>query len=169
MSTISPVVQRFFRGGTKTESNTFDISLGGEYLTNVNRSPLIGRCSAPRHAREHGPGSLRCYHRDRMDSTPVAPLAPGQLIGPYQLVDRIGSGGMGEVWSARDTRLDRMVAVKFASSRFSDRFAREARTIAALNHPGICTLYDVGPTTSSWSSSKEPRSIASSRTWAAPW
>ncbi len=52
---------------------------------------------------------------------------------------------MGEVWSARDTRLDRKVALKFSSSHFSDRFAREARSIAALNHPGICTLYDVGP------------------------
>src|SRR5262245_3493375 len=80
-----------------------------------------------------------------MDSPPVEPMAPGQLIGPYQLVERIGSGGMGEVWSARDARLDRMVALKFSSSRFSDRFASEARSIAALNHPGICTLYDVGP------------------------
>jgi len=52
---------------------------------------------------------------------------------------------MGEVWSARDTRLDRMVALKFASSDFSERFAREARLVAALNHPNICTLYDVGP------------------------
>jgi serine/threonine protein kinase len=80
-----------------------------------------------------------------MDTAPVAPTVPGELIGPYQLIERIGSGGMGEVWSARDTRLDRMVALKFSSSRFSDRFAREARSIAALNHPGICTLYDVGP------------------------
>ncbi len=80
-----------------------------------------------------------------MDSAPAAPLTSGQLIGPYQLVERIGSGGMGEVWSARDTRLDRMVALKFSSSRFSDRFAREARSIAALNHPGICTIHDVGP------------------------
>ena len=80
-----------------------------------------------------------------MDTAPVAAPAPGQLIGPYQLIERTGSGGMGEVWSARDTRLDRMVALKFSSTRFSERFAREARSIAALNHPGICTLYDVGP------------------------
>ena len=52
---------------------------------------------------------------------------------------------MGEVWSARDTRLDRLVALKWSSTDFSDRFAREARSIAALNHPGICTLFDVGP------------------------
>jgi serine/threonine protein kinase len=67
------------------------------------------------------------------------------MLGPYQLVEAIGRGGMGEVWSARDTRLDRMVALKFASSDFSERFAREARLIAALNHPNVCTLYDVGP------------------------
>ena len=67
------------------------------------------------------------------------------MLGPYQLVEAIGQGGMGEVWSARDTRLDRMVALKFASSDFSERFAREARLIAALNHPNVCTLYDVGP------------------------
>ena len=79
------------------------------------------------------------------DSAPIAPRAPHQSIGPYQLVERIGAGGMGEVWSARDMRLDRMVALKFSSSQFSDRSAREARSIAALNHPGICTLYDVGP------------------------
>jgi Tol biopolymer transport system component/predicted Ser/Thr protein kinase len=67
------------------------------------------------------------------------------MLGPYQLVEAIGRGGMGEVWSARDTRLDRLVALKFASSDFSERFAREARLIAALNHPNICTLHDVGP------------------------
>jgi len=52
---------------------------------------------------------------------------------------------MGEVYRARDTRLDRTVAIKVSSEKFSDRFEREARSIAALNHPNICTLYDVGP------------------------
>jgi Tol biopolymer transport system component len=75
----------------------------------------------------------------------MAPRVPGQAIGPYQLVELIGSGGMGEVWSARDTRLDRTIALKFSSTDFSDRSAREARSVAALNHPGICTLHDVGP------------------------
>ena len=71
--------------------------------------------------------------------------SPGDRVGPYELVAPIGVGGMGEVWKARDTRLDRQVAVKFASAHFSERFEREAHAVAALNHPHICTLYDVGP------------------------
>src|SRR5262245_47995276 len=57
----------------------------------------------------------------------------------------LGAGGMGEVYRARDTRLGRLVAIKFAAEKFSERFEREARAVAALNHPHICTLYDVGP------------------------
>jgi serine/threonine protein kinase len=71
--------------------------------------------------------------------------APTRLLGPYELIALIGKGGMGEVWKARDTRLGRDVAVKISSQTFSDRFEREARTIASLNHPNVCTLYDVGP------------------------
>src|ERR1017187_3501395 len=71
-------------------------------------------------------------------------LAPGARLGPYEIVGRAGAGGMGEVWKARDTRLGRDVAIKVCAERFSDRFRREARAIAALNHPHICTLYDVG-------------------------
>lgn len=66
-------------------------------------------------------------------------------MGPYELLAKIGEGGMGEVWKARDTRLDRLVAVKTSKERFSERFGAEARAVAALNHPNICTLYDVGP------------------------
>ena len=72
-------------------------------------------------------------------------LTQGTRLGPYEIAEAIGAGGMGEVYRARDTRLDRTVAIKISSARFSDRFAREARTIAALNHPNICTLHDVGP------------------------
>ena len=72
-------------------------------------------------------------------------LAPGTHLGPYEIVSRLGAGGMGEVYRARDTRLDRTVAIKVAAEKFSDRFEREARSIAALNHSNICTLYDVGP------------------------
>jgi serine/threonine protein kinase len=71
--------------------------------------------------------------------------APSQRLGPYELVALICKGGMGEVWRARDTRLNREVAIKFSQAQFSDRFQREANAIAALNHPNICTLFDVGP------------------------
>ena len=69
----------------------------------------------------------------------------GDRLGPYEIVSPIGAGGMGEVYKARDTRLGRMVAIKLAHENFSERFEREARSIAALNHPNICQLYDVGP------------------------
>src|ERR1041385_3868018 len=66
-------------------------------------------------------------------------------LGPYEVLAPIGAGGMGEVYKGRDTRLDRIVAVKVSQEQFSERFQREARAIAALNHPHICTLHDVGP------------------------
>jgi Tol biopolymer transport system component/predicted Ser/Thr protein kinase len=68
----------------------------------------------------------------------------GQRLGPFEVLDKLGEGGMGEVYKARDTRLDRTVAIKKSNERFSDRFEREARAVAALNHPHICTLHDVG-------------------------
>src|SRR5689334_17457440 len=68
----------------------------------------------------------------------------GERLGPYELVSPIGSGGMGEVWKARDTRLARFVAIKVSKEAFHDRFLREARTIAKLDHPHICRLYDIG-------------------------
>ena len=68
------------------------------------------------------------------------PLTPGTLLGPYQLVSFIGAGGMGEVYSAIDTRLDRRVAVKRLIGPHTERFRREAHAIAALNHPNVCTL-----------------------------
>ena len=74
-----------------------------------------------------------------------ASLKAGQRLGPYEIVAPIGAGGMGEVYKARDTRLKRDVAVKVCAVQVSKRFEREARTIASLNHPNICQLYDVGP------------------------
>lgn len=71
--------------------------------------------------------------------------AAGQTLGPYELVARIGAGGMGEVWKAHDTRLNRNVAIKRLTAEHARRFAPEARAIAALNHPNICQIYDVGP------------------------
>src|SRR5574340_1371218 len=73
------------------------------------------------------------------------PLSVGDRLGPYEILAPLGAGGMGEVWKARDTRLDRTVAVKFAHEAFGERFENEARAIAALNHPNICQIYDVGP------------------------
>jgi serine/threonine protein kinase len=73
------------------------------------------------------------------------PLPAATRLGPYEILTPIGSGGMGEVYKARDTRLDRTVAIKISNEKFSERFEREARAVAALNHPHICTLHDVGP------------------------
>lgn len=76
---------------------------------------------------------------------PSMPLALGDKLGPYEITALLGEGGMGEVYKARDTRLDRTVALKVSKAQFTDRFEREARAVAALNHPNICQLYDVGP------------------------
>jgi serine/threonine protein kinase len=77
-------------------------------------------------------------------------LSPGTKLGPYEILAAAGSGGMGEVYRARDTRLDRVVAIKILPAHLSDRpasrerFEREAKAISSLNHPNICQLYDVG-------------------------
>jgi Tol biopolymer transport system component/predicted Ser/Thr protein kinase len=73
------------------------------------------------------------------------PLSVGTKLGPYEILAPIGAGGMGEVYKARDGRLNRFVAIKVSKEQFSKRFEHEARAVAALNHPHICTLYDVGP------------------------
>jgi serine/threonine protein kinase len=78
------------------------------------------------------------------------PLTSGARLGPYEIVAPIGAGGMGEVYRARDTRLNRTVAIKVLPSQFSadanrrERFEREARAVSSLDHPHICTLYDLG-------------------------
>ena len=72
-------------------------------------------------------------------------LQPQAQLGPYQILGPIGAGGMGEVYRARDPRMDREVAIKVSAEQFSDRFAREVRAVAALSHPNVCTLHDVGP------------------------
>jgi serine/threonine-protein kinase len=73
------------------------------------------------------------------------PLAVGDKLGPYEILAPLGAGGMGEVYRAHDPRLNRDVAIKVSNAEFSERFVHEARSIAALNHANICTLYDVGP------------------------
>src|ERR1700758_316699 len=71
-------------------------------------------------------------------------LSAGEHLGPYEILSPIGAGGMGEVYRARDPRLNRDVAIKVAAQQFSSRFAQEAQAIAALSHPHICQVYDVG-------------------------
>jgi eukaryotic-like serine/threonine-protein kinase len=73
------------------------------------------------------------------------PLVPGTRLGPYEITAPLGAGGMGEVYKARDTRLNRTVAIKVSNEQFSERFDREAHAVASLNHPNVCTLHDVGP------------------------
>jgi Tol biopolymer transport system component len=72
-------------------------------------------------------------------------LLPGTRLGPYEIIELVGAGGMGEVYKARDTRLNRVVAIKKSLTPFNERFEREAHAIASLNHPYICSLFDVGP------------------------
>src|SRR5579863_1699761 len=76
--------------------------------------------------------------------SPLTGLASGALLGPYRIEGKLAEGGMGEVFRAIDTRLGRAVAIKTTGAHFNARFEREARPISALNHPNICTLYDVG-------------------------
>jgi len=73
------------------------------------------------------------------------PLQPGAVLDHFEILAAIGAGGMGEVYKARDQRLDRTVAIKVLRQQFTERFTREAQSIAALNHSHICQLYDVGP------------------------
>lgn len=82
--------------------------------------------------------------------TPLMALASGTRLGPYEIVALAGSGGMGEVYRARDSRLDRAVAIKILPAHLSEsaearqRFEREARALSSLSHPNLCHLYDVG-------------------------
>jgi serine/threonine protein kinase/tetratricopeptide (TPR) repeat protein len=73
------------------------------------------------------------------------PFSVGEQVGPYRVEQKIGQGGMGEVWKARDMRLNRLVALKILKAEHAGRFKREARAVASLNHPNVCQLYDVGP------------------------
>ena len=104
----------------------------------TNRLPFAERSASIVTPETTGPDPSRDRHLE------------GERIGPYQLISRIGSGGMGDVYRARDTRLDRTVAVKVLPDQVAgnpearERFEREARAVAALNHPNICTLYDTG-------------------------
>jgi serine/threonine protein kinase len=80
-----------------------------------------------------------------LEDLTLTQLSVGACLGPYRIKGKLGEGGMGEVFRAIDTRLGRAVAIKTIREQFSARFEREARAISSLNHPNICTLYDVGP------------------------
>src|ERR1051325_11184774 len=77
--------------------------------------------------------------------TDSAQLLPGAQLGPYRIEALLGEGGMGRVYQSHDTRLGRAVALKISRVEFNARFEREARAVAALNHPNVCTIHDVGP------------------------
>src|SRR5947209_2059128 len=80
-----------------------------------------------------------------LEDATVTEIRAGVCLGPYRIESKLGEGGMGEVFRAIDTRLGRAVAIKTNREQFNARFEREARAISSLNHPNICTLYDVGP------------------------
>jgi serine/threonine protein kinase len=72
-------------------------------------------------------------------------LTPADKLGPYEIISPIGAGGMGDVWEAHYSRLNRVVAIKQIKVNRMSRFEQEARAIAALNHPNICQIHDIGP------------------------
>src|SRR5262245_4431377 len=96
------------------------------------------------------PSTRSCDRRARPDELSFANMNPGTRLGPYEVVAPLGAGGMGEVYRARDTRLERAVALKVLPAHLTSspdsrqRFEREARAISGLSHPHICTLYDIG-------------------------
>jgi eukaryotic-like serine/threonine-protein kinase len=119
-----------------------DACRGDEELRREVESLLVHDASDSGDALEHLAWPSAGKQAD--DST-VTVLSTGTQLGPYQILGSFGAGGMGRVYKARDSRLQREVAIKVVFERFSGRFLREARAIAALNHPNICTLHDVGP------------------------
>jgi serine/threonine protein kinase len=97
------------------------------------------------HSSESGNKLLDQRAADLMNGLTDGPITPGTRIGPYKIESELGHGGMGTVFRAKDTRLSRPVAIKICNEEFIDRFEQEARAIAVISHPNVCTLYDVGP------------------------
>jgi dienelactone hydrolase len=93
----------------------------------------------------HGDALSDLESAAHLSTTPTS-ITPSALIGPYRIEERLDAGGMGVVYRALDTRLGRQVAIKVGFAQFSDRFHREARTVATLNHANVCTLHDIGST-----------------------
>jgi eukaryotic-like serine/threonine-protein kinase len=115
--------------------------LGGETAAQTAGSDLIGRMEA---IRAQLKGAVTAADSGPAPADSAITLNAGTQLGPYRIERLLGKGGMGEVFRAADTRLGRPVAIKISAQEFSERFEREARAISALNHPHICTLYDVG-------------------------
>lgn len=97
------------------------------------------------HNSESGRKLLDQRATDLLTGLEDTPITPGSQLGPYRIEATLGQGGMGKVFRATDTRLNRPVAIKICKEEFSGRFEQESRSIAAINHPNVCTLYDVGP------------------------
>ena len=121
------------------------------YQSAAERTPeerdafLAVACGGDEELRREVESLLAQQSQDTPLDRPAWELAAGASLGPYELLEPIGQGGMGTVFKARDTRLNRSVAIKVSAAQFSGRFANEARAVAALNHPHVCTLHDVGP------------------------
>ena len=97
------------------------------------------------HASESGGKLLDQHAADLFDELKGTSISPGTRLGPYKIESLLGQGGMGQVFRATDTRLSRRVAIKICHEDFIHRFEQEARSIAVISHPNVCTLYDVGP------------------------
>jgi len=125
----------------------------GAYFRLTGTPISMGPCATPRWCSMRprgGPIGSRTGAAG-VSNSKFMPLTPGLRLGPYEVLSAIGAGGMGEVYKARDTRLDRTVAIKVLPEHIAlrddprARFEREARAVASLNHPNICTLFDIGP------------------------
>ena len=139
---------RYFTGGAGANiGRAYDVSPDGQRFLMI-KAPGADATAAP-------PSIIVVQHWDRRAETPrphdtLMALSTGSRLGPYEIQSALGAGGMGEVYKARDTRLDRTVAIKVlpadvaSDPQFRERFDREARTISSLNHPHICTLHDIG-------------------------
>src|SRR5208282_2346959 len=123
-----------FRGGPSP-------AISRQGFSNGHRTHLAEK----RASRRRAAPQVQPFLGKRLESSTLIRVTAGERLGPYEILALIGAGGMGEVYKARDTRLDREVAIKVAAEQFSQRFEGEARAIAALSHPHICALHDIGP------------------------
>ncbi len=118
--------------------------------TPVDRAALLARADPELRRKveamlaQDGSGKILDQPAKNLLTDSISTVMTGSQLGPYQIEALLGSGGMGKVYRAVDTRLDRKVAIKISSDQFSERFEREERASSEVNHPHICTLYDVG-------------------------